>query len=887
MSIEDCSQRELERLERFFEREIYPVLTPLAVGPGQPFPYISGLSLSLGVLAVDPATGEERFARVKVPEGLDRFVAVGERLVPLEAVIGHFLPMLFPGMEIAERAAFRVTRDADFELSDDADDLLEAVESELRRRRFGDAVRLELSASASRAMRTRLVAGLEVPQDQVYEIEGPLDLADLMQVASVDRPELKDEPWVPVTHPRFAGVKNADGLFDEIRRADVIVHQPYDSFRTSFEAFAQAAASDPDVIAIKTTVYRTSDDSSLLSALIECAEQGKQSVCLVELKARFDERRNIEWSRAMEQAGVHVVHGFAELKIHAKMTLVVRREEGGLRRYVHIGTGNYNAATARLYEDVGLFTADEEIAGDVADLFNHMTGFGRPQAFEKLLVAPFAMRTRLIEEIRRVAAAAAAGERSRIRIKLNQIVDPVLIEELYAASQAGVRIDICARAICMLRPGVEGMSENDPGALHLRSLPRAQPHLFVRGRGAPGDLHRQRRPDAPQPRPADRGADAGGRCEGAPGAHCGAGQRVRRQRERLGAAERRVVVTLHTRRDRRPSAIRRPCNAVRSSGRDAAPVSAEGLTSGPGPRINSMQTTRVGVIDIGSNTARLLVADVAADGGLVEVDTRRAYLGLGQEIARWGSLRAETVERTAGIARAYVRRAQAEGADQVCTLVTAPGRQDARAPALLHALERSTRAPVRVLSAEEEGRLAFEGVVQRSERPLPEVVSVVDVGGGSTEVAVGTPLLGPAWVRSIDLGSLRLTQLCLEGDPPQESTVRQAQEAAHRAFGNLAAPCPDAAYATGGSARAAARIAGQELSVDDLDAIVRVATGATAAKLATTFRFHPHRARTILAGAVLLREAAQALGRPLVVVPFGMREGAALALARSAEAAAA
>ncbi len=458
-SIEECTEKELHKLARFFEREIYPVLTPLAVGPGQPFPYISGLSLSLGVLAVDPSSGEERFARVKVPEGLDRFVAVGDRLVPVEAVIAHFLPMLFPGMEIAERAAFRVTRDADFELSDDADDLLEAVESELRRRRFGDAVRLELSASASRSMRDRLVGGLDVPHDQVYEIEGPLDLAELHQIASLERPDLKDEPWVPVVHPRFAEAASASRLFEEIRRGDILVHQPYDSFRTSFEAFAQAAAADPDVIAIKTTVYRTSDDSSLVSALIDCAEQGKQSVCLVELKARFDERRNIEWSRALEQAGVHVVHGFAELKIHAKMTLVVRREADGLRRYVHVGTGNYNAATARLYEDVGLFTSDEEIAADVADLFNHLTGFGRPQQFRRLLVAPFAMRTRLAEEIRGVAAAAAAGERARIRLKLNQLVDPVLIEELYAASQAGVQIDICARAICMLRPGIPRMSE--------------------------------------------------------------------------------------------------------------------------------------------------------------------------------------------------------------------------------------------------------------------------------------------------------------------------------------------------------------------------------------------------------------------------------------------
>jgi polyphosphate kinase len=457
-SMEDCSQKELDELAVRFERDLYPVLTPLGVGPGQPFPYISGLSLSLGVLAVDPDTGEERFARVKVPEGLDRFVHVRERLVPLEAVIAHFLPMLFPGMEIAERSMFRVTRDGDFEVSDDADDLLEAVESELRQRRFGDVVRLELSASASQAMLDRLAGGLRVEPDQVYEIEGPLDLADLLQIASIDRPELKDEPWIPVAPPRFAKSK-VTRLFDEIARADVLVHQPYESFRLSFEAFAEAAAADPDVIAFKTTVYRTSDDSSLVSALIECAEQGKQSVCLVELKARGDERRNIEWSRAMEQAGVHVVHGFVDLKIHAKMTLVVRREAEGLRRYVHIGTGNYNAATARLYEDVGVFTADEEIAADVADLFNHLTGFGRPQRFRKLLVAPFTMRTRLIEEIRRVATAAAAGEQSRIRLKLNQLVDPTIIEELYAASQAGVPIEICARAICMLRAGVPGLSE--------------------------------------------------------------------------------------------------------------------------------------------------------------------------------------------------------------------------------------------------------------------------------------------------------------------------------------------------------------------------------------------------------------------------------------------
>jgi polyphosphate kinase len=459
--LDECGEKELSTLATRFEHEIYPVLTPLGVGVGQPFPYISGLSLSLAVLAVDPESGEERFARVKVPEGLPRFVEVGSkgRLVPLEAVIGHFLPSLFPGMEIGERAIFRVTRDADFDVSDDAADLLEAVESELRRRRFGDVVRLEVSASASRKMLDRLTTGLGASSEQVYEIEGQLDLADVNQIAALDRPELKDEPWVPVTHPRLARVPSGGAFFDELQKGDIVVHQPYESFRTSFEAFVQAAAEDPNVIAVKTTVYRTSDDSTLVGALIDCAEQGKQSVCLVELKARFDERRNIEWSRAMEQAGVHVVHGFSDLKIHAKMALIVRREGNGLRRYVHIGSGNYNAATARLYEDVGVFTADEDIAADVADLFNHLTGFGRPQRFRKLLVAPFSMRARLLDEIRRVATAAAAGEKTRIRLKLNQLVDPVVIEELYAASQAGVPIEICARAICMLRPGVAGLSE--------------------------------------------------------------------------------------------------------------------------------------------------------------------------------------------------------------------------------------------------------------------------------------------------------------------------------------------------------------------------------------------------------------------------------------------
>lgn len=463
----DCGDEELAELAAFFDRELYPVLTPLAVGPGQPFPYISGLSLSLGLFVRDPETGEERFARVKVPETLPRFVRIGSRglLVPVEEAIGHFLPWLFPGMEIGERVVFRVTRDADFEVSDEADDLLEAVEHEVRRRRFGDVVRLEISQTASRAMLDRLEEGLGVAAEQIYPIRGQLDMADLMQIASIDRPDLKDEPWQPVTQPRLTFPNRRD-LFAEIRRADLLVQLPYDSFSTSVEALFRTAAKDPDVIGIKTTVYRTSDDSPSVPALIEAAEDGKQSVCLVELKARFDERRNIEWSRAMEQAGVHVVYGFANLKIHAKTTLIVRREGDLLRRYVHIGTGNYHARTARLYEDFGLFTADEDIAADIADLFNYLTGFGRPQRFRKILVAPFNLKSRLIEEIRRVAAAAAAGKTARIRIKCNSLNDPAIIEELYGASQAGARIDIVVRSICSLRPGVAGMSEN----IHVRSI---------------------------------------------------------------------------------------------------------------------------------------------------------------------------------------------------------------------------------------------------------------------------------------------------------------------------------------------------------------------------------------------------------------------------------
>jgi polyphosphate kinase len=460
-SVESLSRLQLAALERHFEHEIFPVLTPLAVSSGQPFPFISPLSLSLGVLVGDSKTGERRLARVKVPESLPRFVRVPPVgvLLPLEGVIAHFLPRLFPGMEVEERAFFRVTRDADFAVSDEAHNLLEALQTELRRRRFGDVVRLEVSDSMSDELLARLKQGLGIDDAQIYPVRGLLDLSEVSEIAALDCPQLKYQPWLGATRRPF-NTPDPSSLFAALREEDVLVQLPYDSFSSSVEAFVAAAAADPQVSALKTTVYRTSDESALAPALIAAAEDGKQAVCLVELQARFDEQRNIDWSQRLERAGVHVVHGFPHLKIHAKTTLVVRRDLDGLRRYAHIGTGNYHAVTARLYEDLGLFTADEDITADVADLFNYLTGFGRPQMFRKLLVAPFNLRERLVDEIRATAAAVAAGLPAAIQIKVNALHDDQMIEELYRASQLGVKIEIVTRRICGLRPGVIGMSEN-------------------------------------------------------------------------------------------------------------------------------------------------------------------------------------------------------------------------------------------------------------------------------------------------------------------------------------------------------------------------------------------------------------------------------------------
>jgi len=466
VSLETASEQERREIDARFHEQVFPALTPLVIGLGRPFPYISNLSLSLGVLLRDPESGNEIIARVKVPkELLGRFLPVGEdgaSFVPLEEVIAANLEALFPGTDVIDHGYFRVTRDADFTVSDEADDLLRAVQDELRRRRFGEVVRLEVAAGMNPKLREQLVDALRLEDREVYDVDGLIDLGDLGNIADVPgHAELRYPPWSAVTQQRLMGEDEEPvDMFAAIRQGDLLVHHPYDSFSTSVERFVEQAVADPDVLAIKQTVYRTSDDSPLVPALIRASERGKQAVCMVELKARFDEEANIHWAKSLEEAGVHVVYGIPGLKTHAKAVLVARREGERVREYVHVGTGNYNPTTARLYTDYGLFTADPDIGADVAELFNFLTGYGRPAVYRKVLVSPTTMRDRMIEEIERTVAAHEAGGEARIAMKMNSLVDARCIETLYAASQAGVQIDLNVRGICCLRPGVPGVSEN-------------------------------------------------------------------------------------------------------------------------------------------------------------------------------------------------------------------------------------------------------------------------------------------------------------------------------------------------------------------------------------------------------------------------------------------
>jgi polyphosphate kinase len=448
--------------ERYLE-ETFPVLTPLAVASGHPFPYISTLSLSLAITVADPVTGEQRFARVKVPPILPRLVEVAPRVfTPLEQVIAANLDALFPGVQIVEAHMFRVTRDADFDVEEDeAGDLLSAIEQELRRRRFGSAVRLEVDEGMPDEMRQFLLAGIGLGAADLYEVADMLDLTCLWQIAGLDIPELRDPPWTPVVPARLVPADEGDlvDVFAVIRQGDLLVHHPYESFTASVERFITQAADDPDVLSIKQTLYRTSGDSPVVRDLIRAAEQGKQVVVLVEIKARFDEEANIVWARKLEQAGAHVVYGLVGLKTHSKVALVVRREGTGLRRYLHLGTGNYNPKTARLYTDLGLLTSRPELGADATDLFNFLTGLSRQQGFRRLLVAPDTLRPRVRDLIQREADHARAGRPARIVIKVNALVDPEMVEHLYDANDAGVEIDCIVRGACSLHPGLAGRSE--------------------------------------------------------------------------------------------------------------------------------------------------------------------------------------------------------------------------------------------------------------------------------------------------------------------------------------------------------------------------------------------------------------------------------------------
>ncbi len=459
----DLDRDEQRFAKKLFKDRIFPVLTPLAVDPAHPFPYISGLSLNLAVTIRNPKTDKEYFARVKVPPIFDRFVPLGnQRFVPLEDVIGEHLKRLFPGMEVLEVHTFRVTRNEDLEVEeDDAENLLAALEKELLRRRFGPPVRLEVEESMTQGVLDLLVSELGVSVEEVFRLPGPLDLRGLHNIADQNRQELKYDAFVPSTHPLLAEVESSApvDVFKATRRNDVLLHHPYDSFATSVQRFIEQAAADPHVLAIKQTLYRTSGDSPIIDALIDAAEAGKQVLVLVEIKARFDEEANIRWARKLEQSGCHVVYGLVGLKTHCKLAMVVRDEPDGIRRYTHIGTGNYNPKTSRMYEDLGLLTTDELIGEDVAHLFNNLSGWSRNASYGQLMVAPDSVRTGLVERIDREIEHHRAGRPARIRMKMNSLVDEAIMDQLYLASQQGLPVQLVTRAICALRPGVPGLSE--------------------------------------------------------------------------------------------------------------------------------------------------------------------------------------------------------------------------------------------------------------------------------------------------------------------------------------------------------------------------------------------------------------------------------------------
>ncbi|HRV91309.1 MAG TPA: polyphosphate kinase 1 [Anaerolineae bacterium] len=466
---DELTKDQAEGVDEYFNNEIFPVLTPLAFDPGRPFPHISSLSLNLAVMVRDPDSNVEYFARIKVPNTLPRLIPVARingdtrrtyRFIWLEDLIAHNLSRLFPGYEIRQTAGFRITRNADLEIeADEASDLLEAIEATVRRRRFGFVVRLTVAKTMSAPIRELLIQNLDIAEEGMFESSSPLGLSGLMSLMSLDRPDLKDPPYMPVIHPRFRQIDTRQEIFDVIKQGDVLLHHPYDSFIPVVD-FLRAAARDPQVIAIKQTLYRAGKNSPVVDALMEARENGKQVSALVELKARFDEESNIGWAKTLEREGVHVIYGFMSLKTHSKICLVVRREADNIRRYVHLSTGNYNAITANIYTDLGLFTSKPEFGADASDLFNLLTGYSKKTDYKKFLVAPITLRSRFAELIEREINWAKKGQEAKLIFKMNALIDPAFIKQLYRASQAGVKTDLFVRGVCGLRPGIPNLSDN-------------------------------------------------------------------------------------------------------------------------------------------------------------------------------------------------------------------------------------------------------------------------------------------------------------------------------------------------------------------------------------------------------------------------------------------
>ena len=887
MPVSEVMPSERGELAAMFHGSIFPVLTPLAVGPGRPFPYISNLSLSLGVMLRDPETGQRRLARVKVPEVLPRFLPIGDdgdRFVTLEDLIATHLDSLFPGMEIEEHAAFRVTRDADFEIEEAADDLLSAVERELRRRRFGEVVRVELANSMSAGMRHQLLAHLHADEAYVYAVDGLLDLADLVELTQIERPELRYPEWQGVTRPRLRGDGDAPAdLFAAIREGDIFVEHPYDAFSTSVERLFEQAVDDPDVLAIKHTIYRTSGDSPMVPALIRAAEQGKQAVVLVELKARFDEARNIGWARALERAGVHVVHGFPALKTHAKCALVVRREHGGIRRYVHIGTGNYHPRTARLYTDAGLFTCRPDIAADVSDLFNYLTGFGRPQRYRKLLVAPTDLRERIIDEVRRVTADTVAGGRGRIVLKMNGLADRPVIESLYEASQAGVQVDLVVRSICCLRPGVPDLSENIRVVSvlgrfleheRLFAFHGAESRYFLGSADMmPRNLDSRVEVLVPVEDTAIQGeidtlletslSDTRSCFQLMPDGTW--------ERRRPAEGERRALLA------RRAHGSRAGGRARRRRGRRSRGGRRAHRARGQAARRGSRVSSRYAVIDVGTNTVRLLVAEQERRPPHSDVTPTRSCVRLGRDLRATARISDQSLLHVSEALRSYSGVARKLGAVDLRIIATSAAREAENGQELAARVLADTGHELEIIDEDEEARLAWVGALNALDEPWEGEVGVVDVGGGSTEVVVGSIGNGIHFSHSYKLGSGRLTDMCIEHDPPRPfelERVRRIIDETLPAMGEI--PQPQHASAVAGSASNLRRLVGPLLDVEALERAVRILCEHPSRRVARRFELEQERVRILPAGALILHACAVRLGVPLWFCKGGIREGAVL-----------